>query len=354
MPGLPCPFGFGFDSHIRRAPGVGAVSPPRSRLAAIPLAVLACLVVPAVAGADAERARENQDQAKAKIERVSAALGKDRERLDAAAGEAEAAARREAEYSGLIATGAERAAELGQRVAGSERELGEAKRRLARARKLLRDRLVAIYMSGPPDVVGLALGSDSYADLASGTVYLRAISESDTRLATRVSELRSDLAGTVARLGEAKAAVDAHNARLETARAGIAAARVAAESTAAELAAVNESRQAEIGELKSNIKSWQKRIEREQAASAEEAERQVEQDLGGPYSIPTYIVMCESGGDYSALNPSSGAGGAYQIMPSTWEAYGGKGLPHEASKAEQDRIAALIWAESGASPWVCG
>ena len=57
--------------------------------------------------------------------------------------------------------------------------------------------------------------------------------------------------------------------------------------------------------------------------------------------------MCESGGNYSALNPSSGAGGAYQILPSTWELYGGKGAPHEAPKAEQDRIAAEIWADSG-------
>ena len=36
--------------------------------------------------------------------------------------------------------------------------------------------------------------------------------------------------------------------------------------------------------------------------------------------------MCESGGDYSALNPSSGAGGAYQIIPSTWDLYGGRAL----------------------------
>ncbi len=35
--------------------------------------------------------------------------------------------------------------------------------------------------------------------------------------------------------------------------------------------------------------------------------------------------MCESGGDYGAVNPSSGAGGAYQILPSTWALYGGKG-----------------------------
>ena len=37
--------------------------------------------------------------------------------------------------------------------------------------------------------------------------------------------------------------------------------------------------------------------------------------------------MCESGGNYGAVNPSSGAGGAYQILPSTWELYGGQGEP---------------------------
>jgi hypothetical protein len=71
------------------------------------------------------------------------------------------------------------------------------------------------------------------------------------------------------------------------------------------------------------------------------------------YSIPAYIVMCESGGNYSAVNPSSGAGGAYQILPSTWAAYGGSGLPQNAPPAEQDAIAAKIYAAGGPSQWSC-
>ncbi len=73
----------------------------------------------------------------------------------------------------------------------------------------------------------------------------------------------------------------------------------------------------------------------------------------GGYSIPSYIVECESGGDYSARNPS-GAGGAYQMMPETFHAYGGSGDPASASKSEQDRVAARIYAAEGASPWSCG
>jgi peptidoglycan hydrolase-like protein with peptidoglycan-binding domain len=73
----------------------------------------------------------------------------------------------------------------------------------------------------------------------------------------------------------------------------------------------------------------------------------------GGYSIPSGIVECESGGDYSAVNSSSGAGGAYQILPSTWQAYGGQGLPEDAPKSEQDRIAGEIYAQQGSSAWTC-
>jgi hypothetical protein len=75
---------------------------------------------------------------------------------------------------------------------------------------------------------------------------------------------------------------------------------------------------------------------------------------GRCYAIPVYIVECESGGDYGALNASSGAGGAYQVLPSTWEAYGGQGAPQDASRLEQDRIAGEIWADSERSAWACG
>lgn len=74
---------------------------------------------------------------------------------------------------------------------------------------------------------------------------------------------------------------------------------------------------------------------------------------GGGYTIPSSIVQCESGGNYSAVNPSSGAGGAYQILPSTWQAYGGQGLPQNASPAEQGHIAAEIMAKQGPSAWTC-
>jgi len=66
------------------------------------------------------------------------------------------------------------------------------------------------------------------------------------------------------------------------------------------------------------------------------------------------IAACESGG-----NPSTDTGngfyGKYQFTQQTWESVGGTGNPAAASEAEQDRRAAALYAQQGASPWpVCG
>ena len=64
------------------------------------------------------------------------------------------------------------------------------------------------------------------------------------------------------------------------------------------------------------------------------------------------VAQCESGNNW-AINTGNGYYGGLQFSASTWAAYGGHGLPQNAPKAEQDRIAALIWADSGPSAWAC-
>ncbi len=304
--------------------------------------------------ASAATLEQRQAAARERIEQTSNAIEANRADLEAARARADEAAARESDLSGLLASGEERSATLAASLAEAEDALAASKQRLKRARKFLADRLIDIYISGGvPNTLDLAMGASDFDELATGTTYLTAVQDSDEKLTARVASLRAELDSRVEGLGEAKQAIDEHNAALAAARDEVASARTEAEASAATLASANADRAAQINSLKGDIAGWQKQIEKQQQVTAEQAEEEVEQDLGGPYSIPTYIVMCESGGNYSALNPSSGAGGAYQIIPSTWEAYGGEGLPHEASKAEQDRIAALIWADVGASAWSC-
>lgn len=66
------------------------------------------------------------------------------------------------------------------------------------------------------------------------------------------------------------------------------------------------------------------------------------------------IRACESGGNYGT-DTGNGFYGAYQFTLSTWESVGGAGNPADASPAEQDRRAAILYAREGSAPWpVCG
>lgn len=70
-----------------------------------------------------------------------------------------------------------------------------------------------------------------------------------------------------------------------------------------------------------------------------------------PGSFQSCVLSRESGGNYSAVNPSSGAGGAYQFLPSTWSSLGMPGSPQDASPAQQDQAFQQLYAQQGSAPW---
>jgi hypothetical protein len=67
----------------------------------------------------------------------------------------------------------------------------------------------------------------------------------------------------------------------------------------------------------------------------------------------------ESGGDYSIVSPDGLYHGAWQFLPSTWNAVaGGMGrsdlvgvLPSQAAPADQDAVAHALWLQRGNQPW---
>ena len=74
-----------------------------------------------------------------------------------------------------------------------------------------------------------------------------------------------------------------------------------------------------------------------------------------PPPTPSYVIgttvwdqlaQCESGGNW-AINTGNGYYGGLQFSLSTWQAYGGQGLPSENSREEQIRIATLLRDASG-------
>jgi LysM repeat protein len=71
---------------------------------------------------------------------------------------------------------------------------------------------------------------------------------------------------------------------------------------------------------------------------------------GGVGGILARVRQRESGGNY-ATNTGNGFYGAYQFTLGTWASVGGHGLPSNASPAEQDMRAQILYNERGCSPW---
>jgi hypothetical protein len=85
--------------------------------------------------------------------------------------------------------------------------------------------------------------------------------------------------------------------------------------------------------------------------------RQLYASLPGGISLETLdaIASCESGGDPTAISSDGSYRGKYQFDYGTWESMGGSGDPAAASESEQDYRAALLYSQSGSSPWpICG
>lgn len=66
------------------------------------------------------------------------------------------------------------------------------------------------------------------------------------------------------------------------------------------------------------------------------------------------VAACESGGNW-AINTGNGYYGGLQFSLGTWRSNGGTGMPHQASRAEQIRVAENTLRTQGIGAWpVCG
>ncbi len=296
------------------------------------------------------------DNARAQARQLASTVQIRNAQFQAAAADAAASAQRLAAVEEELANGRARLAQIQRRVAIATARLRVAQARFKREQDKLAGRMVAIYKSGTPDVTSLLLNSTSFSDLLTRESYLQRINEADHALVTRVKHLRDRVRTALARVKVLRAAAQAEVNRLAAARAQAAQVRAAAVSKAAAARRAQASAQSALSELHSRIAGWTAQVAQLQAAMGQGGSAgQTVQQWFGDFAIPQSIVMCESGGNYNALNPSSGAGGAYQFLPSTYEGLGGKyGSPNAAPKWEQDRLAAKLWAGGrGAGNWEC-
>jgi len=226
------------------------------------------------------------------------------------------------------------------------------RRRLQQARDALASHLEANYKASTPDLVSVVLNSKGFVDLLEKREFFRRVQRNNTEIVDVVRDARRNAKGEVRRL-----------ALLERRRRELAIAvtrrrnAIAAITSAAEgrRRAIAQARAARLALKRSSATARRRAGRTLKKLLAEQARARVSNvGPGGPWAIPWAIVQCESGGQNLPPN-SAGASGYYQFIPATWRGLGGS-TPHAylASKAEQDRLAARLWAGGrGARNWDC-
>jgi septal ring factor EnvC (AmiA/AmiB activator) len=324
------------------------------RLSRVVVAVLVALALPAPALAQSESSlRSKIERSRDREQALAGAAARLGQLAERAGREVAIVQGRLAEVESELASAEARLAATRERLRTGRRRLMRLQRRHAEGRELLAAQLVYAYKADAPDIVSLVLGANSFADLIERIAFARRIRDRNAEILARVRDARvrtRHLASVLGRLAASRRedaqAIAARRAALASMRDGLAARQ-------ATLISARAARTRALAGTRSGRISAQRALNR-LIAERRRAAQLAAQGPGGPWAIPWPIVQCESGGQNLPPN-GAGASGYYQMLPSTWKGLGGS-TPHAylASKAEQDRLAAVLWAGgAGARNWVC-
>jgi peptidoglycan DL-endopeptidase CwlO len=144
-------------------------------------------------------------------------------------------------------------AELDRAVAqldGAKRRLAVTRAHLKRALASLRDRLVAIYETGTPDLLSVIVGANGYGDLVDQAEYLDRIHGMDEAIVDRVRELRDQVRRTVERLRTVKNRIEAARDAIAAEEQALASARAAVQQRQTALVAARADRIAALHRIR--------------------------------------------------------------------------------------------------------
>src|SRR3954452_4930880 len=227
-------------------------------LAALLLAALCALDVAWQASAPAADLQEKLDATQGKLDQVRASqsavaesLAEQNAAIDSMIGEVSDLRQKQAAVESQLA---EKQEQLDRATAALEKEeehLERVREQLGRALGVLRDRLVAIYESGSPDVVNAILESESWSQMSAQTEYLNRIQSYDDAVVERVKTLRNEVRSAVGRLADKRAEIEEARDAVAAIEREVAAARQEAEARFAELKAAQAQRREALDALES-------------------------------------------------------------------------------------------------------
>jgi peptidoglycan hydrolase CwlO-like protein len=348
------------------------------RLSLLCAALLLALVCAFAVGSASADLRDKYDKTQDKLEgvrdqqeAVAESLAEQNAAIDSMIGEVSELRQRKA---ALEAELAEKQAELDRATAALKKEqehLDEVRAQLRRAMEVLRGRLVAIYESGNPDMLGAILEASSWSDLASQTEYLNRIQDYDDSVVGRVKGLRDEVQGAVARLAETRAEVEDARDSIAAAEAEAADATAEAEARFADLKAAQAQRRQDMealesreSALSSNLSAISSQMATEGApapaapaplTAGELAEFISESEAAAPASAPDAIKAAISAANSIATTPYIWGGGHGSFESSGYDCSGAVSFALNGGgflDSPLDSTGLSTWGEPGPGKWI--
>ena len=221
-------------------------------------ATLLLLVLCLVASAPAQTLREKLDATQGKLSDVresqsalAATIAEQNQAIDTMLGEVSQLRQQQLALESELA---DKQAELDGATAELEREkrhLQRVRARLQRALEVLRDRLVAIYEAGTPDVLNVVLESKTWTQASVRAEYLSRVQDYDDAVASRVKGLRDEAKAAVKRMAAIRLQLEEARDAIAVKEQEAADARAEAAARFADLKAAQTQRQEQLDELQS-------------------------------------------------------------------------------------------------------
>jgi cell wall-associated NlpC family hydrolase len=224
----------------------------------LPPAILLLVALCWVASATAANLSEKLDATQSKLSKVresqsslSATIAEQNEAIDSMLGEV---SRLRQEQLGLEHELAGKQEELDAataKLAAEKHRLAVIRARLHRALDALRQRLVAMYEAGSPDVLSVVVNAQNWSQVNARAEYLNRVQDYDNSVADRVKGLRDEAKAAVKRMAAIRLQLKEARDAIAVKEREAAKARAAAASRFAELKEAQAARQADLESLES-------------------------------------------------------------------------------------------------------
>jgi peptidoglycan hydrolase CwlO-like protein len=196
--------------------------------------------------------------------------------IDSMIGEVSALRQRQAAVEGELSAKQGELNTATAKLAADKHHLAVVRARLRRALGVLRDRLVAIYEAGNPDMLNVVLDSASWSEVTTRADYVGRVQEYDDSVATRVKGLRDEARAAVRRMTAVRLQIKQARDAIAVKERQVAAAREEAEARFAELRSAQAARRGSLEALESreqalsdNLSSISEQIESTTGVPAE-------------------------------------------------------------------------------------